>query len=73
MYWDRFDICTAYHHFSLLYSLELDKAAIHYQIVLMGRLESLRYKPGMSDSNLTTCNENVKMIYMQLVRKYCKR
>jgi hypothetical protein len=72
MYWDRFDICTAYFHFSMLYSPQLNADARYFQLKLVKRLDDLRYNPGISDSNLKTCSENAKMIYMQLIRKYCK-
>lgn len=75
MYFDRFDIAAAYHHFAFLTLYR----GMHYdyervsklQFTIAARLELvIRYKPGLSDSKLSTISPNAKAIYMGLVRKH---
>lgn len=75
MYYDRFDICAAYYHFA--YSLPYFRGMqYNYSDVLSKgtkyalQLNRIRYKPGLSDSNLSTMSKNAKLIYINLVKKH---
>ena len=65
-YFDRFDIALAYYHFTYNFP-NADKA-------LSRKVESYltkwRFNPGLSDRNISTCNPNVKYIYMMQVKRY---
>jgi hypothetical protein len=70
MYWDRFDIASAYYHFADL--LAKVKIQGRYRIKIVTQLDRLRYRPGLSDSNLATTSENAREIYIALVKKHLK-
>jgi spore cortex formation protein SpoVR/YcgB (stage V sporulation) len=74
MQFDRFDICAAYYHFSMIpvyrhLRYRLNRVlALQWQID--HKLEAIKYKPGLSQEQLSTLNPNAKAIYMTLVRKH---
>lgn len=73
MYFDRFDICSAYYHFAeLLVTTKQGHAgkAIIRSLEIELQLERMQYKAGISDSKLATASDNAKAIYMNLVKQY---
>lgn len=70
MNWNRWDICAAYWHFSLLDSPIYGEEIWFIQETYYSRLNDMHYKPGLSDSQLSKISTNAKQIYMQLVRKH---
>lgn len=75
MYFDRFDIACAYYHFSMLIpdsvmSKEKFIAFKQRQAKAERQLANLQYKPGLGASNLHSCSENAKAIYVALIKKY---
>jgi len=66
-YYDSFDICAAYYHFTDL------PIGVRRASKIMNQLGRLRYHPGTSDSHLHSISPNAKAIYMNLVRKHYAR
>ena len=76
MYFDRFDICAAYYHFAdtLTFCSNVHHGlSIIYSLKISRQLTRLKYKPGISDSNLATISDNAKTIYMNLIREWLDR
>ncbi len=67
-YWDRFDICLAWHHFATDYHAGQwsPEYAIH------GRLDALQYRPGLAGDRLTRCedHENARAILANMIRRH---
>ena len=70
MYFNRFDICEAYHCFVFTFG-SYSKELANFEIKVMYQLSKLRYRPSiLSSFEPKELNENGKAIYMQLVHKY---
>lgn len=67
-YYNRFDICAAYYHYACLMI-----NTYYYLTKIDSQLHRMKYRPGLSDSRLSTLTPNAKAIYMQLVRKHYGR
>lgn len=64
-HFDRHDVCAAYYHFAgLLTNLEDYGGLCRIDDVL----SRIGYRPGLSDSRLSSISPNAKAIYMRLVR-----
>jgi hypothetical protein len=71
---NRFDVCAAYYHFSMIPVYRHLQYQLNQVLALQWRidhkLEALKYKPGLSQEQLSTLNPNAKAIYMKLVRQH---
>jgi hypothetical protein len=73
---NRFDVAAAYHHFTMLSLRSLTstpiryQAALTYQLAKIRQLQRIRYKAGLSDSQLHSLTPEAKYVYRQLVRKF---
>lgn len=65
MYFDRFDICEAYYAFATLYHSGMHSK----EYAIFGRLERIKFKPGLNADNPETLNENARAIFDALVEK----
>ena len=63
-HFDRFDVCAAYY----CYAAEWHSGQWSKEYLLLGVLDRLRYRPGLSDQQSRTLNENARSIYDHLVR-----
>lgn len=65
-YFDRFDICKAYYCFACLY--HSGQWSDTYKI--FGRLEAIKFKPGIHGDDPDYLGENAREIFDNLVEKH---